>query len=194
MPTTSYLWDTCVLYRLLQGSPTPFVDHIEKHLEDCLNSKCEIYISSISLAEIRPSAINRPGLSPIQVLSSISSNFIVIDTSPNIMSLAGILRDQKYQQSDGPESRAAERPLGLGDAIQLSTAVSLREEFGVQNLTFHSFDEGKRRDSESGGKKTVPMIGFEKWCRACSDNETVQKVISVPKKLPEHPLCQVPRQ
>tara|TARA_Y100000815_G_C13326558_1_gene494383 strand:- start:366 stop:1049 length:684 start_codon:yes stop_codon:yes gene_type:complete len=191
MPADAFLWDTCVIYRWFQPNATDYVEHIKKHLEDCTARRSEIYISTITLAEVRPSIIGKRDLSPRQVIEMMSGSFIFIDTSPDIMSLAGHLRDQTYQDTRMPQNRASTRPLSLGDSIHLATAVALREEFGVQNLTFHTFDQGKRKDTEDGGK-TVPMIGFHNWCRDCRDDEEVQKVLSVPKKLPAHPLCPLP--
>lgn len=192
MAGMALLWDTCVLYRWFQPVQTDYIDHIQKYLEDCKSGSVDIYLSTVSLAEIRPSTIKHSGLTPIQVLSAISGSFIMVDTSPDIMSLAGHLRDQHYRHIDGPENRAATRPLSVGDSIHLATAVALREEFGVQNLTVHSFDEGKRRDTEEG-KKTVPMIGYESWIRDCANDEWVQKVVSIERKKPEHPLCPLPK-
>ena len=191
MASESILWDTNILYRWFQPEGTDYVDHIKKYLEESALGEVDIYISTITLAEIRPSAISKIGMSPLQVLSAISASFIPIDTSPDIMSLAGYLRDQRYREINVPESKASSRPLGTGDAIHLATAVALREEFGVQNLTLHSFDEGKSKSTEEGSK-TVPILGFEKWCRDCADDEEIQKVISVPKKKPEHPACPLP--
>lgn len=147
MVLSSVFWDTCVLYRWLNGSPEDYLDHIGKYLEEASSGQVSIFISTISLAEIRPNAINRPGLFPSQVISEISKSLNLIDTSPAIMSLAGYLRDKSYRLIEGPDKTAPSRLLGIGDAIQLATAVALREEFGVQNLTLHTFDEGKRRDS-----------------------------------------------
>lgn len=192
MALTSYLWDTCVLYRWLNGIPNEYVDHIGKFLEDLESKKCEIFVSTITLAEIAPSRMGNSGLSPVQVLRSISKSFIMIDTMPDIMSLAGHLRDQKYRPVDGPDRLAFPRPLGLGDAIHLATAVALREEFGVQNLKFHTFDQGKKPDAESG-KKSVPMLGFDSWCRDCGLDEEVQKVIAIPKTKPIHDNCPLPK-
>lgn len=192
MATKALLWDTCVLYRWFQPDETDYVDHIKKYLEESAAGAVDIYLSSISLAEIKPSAVSKSGFTPLQIVSAISNSFILVDTSPDIMSLAGYLRDQRYRHVDGPTDRAAERPLSLGDSIHLATAVALREEYGVQNLTIHTFDLGRKKDFEHE-KKTVPMIGFENWTRDCPSDEQVQKVIALERKMPEHPSCQLPK-
>lgn len=192
MSSSALLWDTCVVYRWFNGIPREYLDHIEKYLEESDIGKREIYISTITLAEIRPSAVGKTGLSPNQVLSAMNKSFVLVDPTPDIMSLAGHLRDQKFRHTSMPDSKAAHRTLSLGDSVHLSTAVALREEFGVQGLSLHSFDQGKSKDAETG-KKTVPIVGFESWCRDCSDDEEIQKVINLPRKKPEHPLCPLPK-
>ncbi len=191
MAVNAFLWDTCLVYRWFNGRPPEYVDHIEKFLEEAKGTKSEIYVSTVTLAEIAPSKMGKSGLSPGQVLASMSKSFILFDTTPDIMSLAGYLRDQRYRHVDGPENKAATRQLSLGDSIHLATAVALKEEFGVQNLSLHTFDEGKKRDGESG-KKTVPIIGFQNWCRDCQNDEEIQKVISLQRTKPVHPQCPLP--
>lgn len=191
MATKAYLWDTCIVYRWFNGVPPEYVDHIQKFLEDIASKNCEVYISTVTLAEISPKKMGKTGLTPTQVITSMSKSFIQVDTSPDIMSLAGHLRDQTYRHVDGPDEKAPSRLLSLGDSIHLATGIALREEFGVQNLTLHSFDEGKRRDGETG-KKTVPIVGFHNWCRDCEDDEEIQKAIAIPKSKPVHPQCKIP--
>lgn len=191
MASESFLWDTCVIYRWFNPSPVEYKDHIKAFLKDAEEKKVEIFVSTISLAEIGPSKMGKSGLSPRQVLSSMSKALVFVDTTPDIMSLAGHLRDQTYRHTEGPDDKAASRSLSLGDSIHLATAVALREEYGVQNLSFHTFDEGKRKDSEIG-KKTVPMIGFQNWCRDCHDDEEVRRVIDLSRNKPVHPSCPLP--
>ncbi|GGL60744.1 hypothetical protein GCM10011392_13970 [Wenxinia marina] len=192
MASGSLLWDTCVLYRWLNAGTPDYTDHLKAYLDDLNAGRVDIYLSTISLAEIRPSKIGRSALTPAQVISSINKSFKYVDPSPDIMSLAGYLRDQRYRQVDGPDERASSRELSLGDSIHLATAVSLREEFGVQNLSLHSFDEGKKRDGETG-QKAVPIVGFHNWCRDTKDDDEIQKVLSIPKSKPVHPSCPLPK-
>ena len=93
MAAKAFLWDTCVIYRWFNGVPNEYLDHIAKYLEELESKKSEVYISTITLAEIRSSKMGKSGLSPTQVLAGMSGSFVFIDTSPDIMSLAGHLRD-----------------------------------------------------------------------------------------------------
>jgi hypothetical protein len=161
-------------------------------LTDAGEGKVDIFVSTISLAEIGPSKMGKSGLRPIEVLNSISKAIVLVDPTPDIMSVAGHLRDQTYRLIGEPETTAPKRNLSLGDSIHIATAIALREEFGVQNLVLHTFDEGKSKDSEIG-KKTVPIIGFQNWCRDCGNDEEVMKAIEIKRGKPEHPSCPLPR-
>ena len=191
MTGRAFLWDSCVLYRWLNGVPNEYVDHIGKYLDESRGGHLQIFYSTITLAEVRPSKVNKPGLTAREIIDGVNGTLIPVTPSPDIMDLAGRLRDARYRHINGPEKQAAQRDLSLGDAIHLATGIALREEYGVQGLALHTFDRGKRKDSEAG-KKTVPLIGYENWCRDCKDDEDVQRAIDLPKLEPEHPLCKRP--
>jgi len=188
---TVLLWDTCVLYRFLNGHPPEYLDHLEEWLKELSAGKTQIFLSTVALAEIRPSRVKDTGKTPAQIVNAISAAFRFVAPTSDIMSLAGYLRDQRYRQTDGPEDRAADRVLSLGDSIHLATGVALREEFGVQELILHSFDEGKNKGGESG-KRNVPIVGFHNWCRDLQGDEEVQKVLELTIKKPDHPSCKLP--
>lgn len=180
-----------MLYRWLNGEPKDWLDHIEAHLIDGQSGSTDIFVSTTVLAEIRPSKVNQKGHTPLQIVQAISAAFKFVPPSPDIMSLAGHLRDQTYTHVDDNQSGAKPRALSLGDAIHLATGVALQEEFGVQNLTVHSFDEGRGRDGQTG-QKSVPIVGFHNWCGSNADDEEVQRVLSLKVSKPLHPACELP--
>lgn len=185
-------WDACVLYRFLRREPVDFVDHISAYVADAEAGRVKIHMASITLAELRPSIVNLRGETPVNIINRLCSFAIMVDTSPDIMSLAGLLKDNKYICStDGPKSPERSRPLSTGDAIQLATAIDLRETWGVQGLVMHTFDEGNRRSTEDG--KTVPMIGFHNWCKGLEDNEKVNLVKELKRTKPVHASCPLPQ-
>jgi predicted nucleic acid-binding protein len=184
-------WDACVLYRFLRNEPTDFVDHISAYVADAEAGRLKIYMASITLAELRPSIVKLKGETPANIINRLCSFAIMIDTSPDIMSLAGLLKDNKYICStDDPKAEERCRPLSTGDAIQLASAIDLRENWGVQGLVLHTFDEGMRSSKEEG--KTVPMIGFQNWCKGLEGNEKVDLVRELKRMKPVHASCPIP--
>lgn len=185
------LWDTCVLYRWLTGFPVEYVDHINRFVADAKSGDVDIYLSSIALAEIRPSIIKHPDETPAGLISKLCSFLKVVDTVPDIMSLAGLLRDNTYIcATDHPNAPERKRELSTGDAIQLATAIWMKEYAGVQNFEFHTFDDGKGRNSVEG--RAVPMLSYHNWCKGLDDIECVQLAKELKRQKPSHPLCALP--
>lgn len=185
-------WDACVLYRFLCQAPVDYVDHIAAYVADAEAGHVRVHMASITLAELRPSAVNLAGHTPAGIINKLCAFAIMIDTSPDIMSLAGLLKDNQYICStDHENAKERKRPLSTGDAIQLATAIDLREHWGVQGLEFHTFDEGKRSSKEEG--KTVPMIGFHNWCKGLENNEQVMLVKELKRMKPIHDSCRLPK-
>ncbi len=167
------------------------MDHISAYVADAEAGRVKIHMASITLAELRPSMVNLPGETPVNIINRLCSFAIMVDTSPDIMSLAGVLKDNTYICStDAPKAKPRSRPLSTGDAIQLATAIDLRETWGVQGLVMHTFDEGKRKSTEDG--RTVPMIGFHNWCKGLEDNEAVSLVRELKRIKPVHTSCPIP--
>jgi hypothetical protein len=70
---------------------------------------------------------------------------MLIDPSPNIMILAGQLKDLKYTKNN-----TKGRQLGTPDAIMLASCVYLRDVLGVDVHHFHTYDNGKSRGIDGG--------------------------------------------
>ncbi len=187
--TKTILWDTCVLYRWLTKFPTDYVDHIQAHVDDAKAGKSDIFISTISLAELRPSMVNQASETPVSILRRLCSFITPVDTLPDIMSLAGELRDNEYLHVDGDPKRA-KVTLTLGDAVHLATGIWMREYSGAQNVEFHTFDDGKGKGNAEG--RGVSMLSFHNWTRNLENSNCVQQAIELKRKLPDHALCKLP--
>lgn len=185
------LWDTCVLYRWLTKHPPEYVDHIAAHVADAEAGRSKIFISSIGLAELRPSRVKASGDTPASIMNRLCAFITVVDTIPDIMSVAGSLKDNRYVCStDDPKAKERARELSTGDAVHLATAIWMREYAGVQDLEFHTFDDGKSRNAVDG--KTVPMISFHNWCKGLDGVEHVELAKEIRRKKPDHHSCQIP--
>lgn len=186
-------WDSCVLYRFLKNEPAEYTDHIAAFVKDAEEGRVKVHMASIALAELRPSIVNLAAESPVQIINRLCSFATMIDTSPDIMSLAGVLKDKRYVCGTDHENAAERaRPLSTGDAIQLAAAIDLRESWGVQGLEFHTFDEGKRSSKEDGGR-TVPMIQFHNWCKGLESDPEVNLVKEMKRTKPIHQSCPLPK-
>jgi len=134
-------WDSCVFIAFLNDEHTAYdVGSIKQYLEEARDGKHVIYTSTIALAEIRPSFIQ--GSKKHETFNDFSEDFkgaiVLVDASPNLMSLAGRLKDLPYKKANSKH-----RHLATGDAIMLASCLHLANVNGVHVDHFHTFDDGK---------------------------------------------------
>lgn len=157
------------------------VPSIEQYLIDAQNGRVAIYMSSISAAEILPSKLKRSG-SFEEFMDDYNGLIFAIDPTPNVMALAGRLRDLPYKKGISERRR-----LSTPDAIILATAIYIQEALNVKLDCLHTFDRGRQRGSD--GKKAIPIIGYEEWCDGFSGDQAALsgKVTSIKRCDPKHP-------
>ena len=134
---------------------------LERDLETILTEaavgKRRLWVSSLLFAELRPSAFV-PGRFPtlaefVRYLRSIAT-FVTPD--PNAMLRAGRLRDVKWRRPAALR-RPDEKPrvLSMVDAIQLASALWVKEAAGVANLEFLAFDDRAMDDAEAAARLSL---------------------------------------
>jgi hypothetical protein len=130
---------------------------LETILTEGATGKRRLWVSSLMFAELRPSAFV-PGQFPtlrefVRYLRSIAT-FVTPD--PNAMLRAGRLRDVKWQRPAALR-RPDEKPrfLSMIDAIQLASALWVKETAGVDDLEFLAFDDGAADDPEDGARLSL---------------------------------------
>lgn len=160
------LWDTCVVYRWLSRRPTEYVDHIEQYVSDAESDRAKLYISSIALSEIRPSRVQREGATPAQIVAELRGVLTVLDPTPDIMSMAGMMKDNRFLLYEkGSKGEEVTRELSTGDAIHLATALWMRDIAKMTDVEFHTFDDGRHRGPEG---RCVPMLSFRGGAKVSS--------------------------
>src|SRR5579863_6523628 len=116
-PSSELFWDSCVFTAFLRDERDAYdVDSIAQYLNEAREGKHRIYTSSLVFAEILPSSLTKPGIGSFQdFVDDFQGAIVVVEASPNVMQLAGCLRDLPYRKSD---SRG--RRLATPDAIILA--------------------------------------------------------------------------
>jgi len=180
---TSLFWDSCVFYAFLGDEQHAYdIASIEQYLQEAKAGKCRIYASSLVFAEVTPSAITRPTIGTFQdFVDDLQGAVSIIDPTPNVMHLAGRLRDLPYKKGN-----SAGRRLSTTDAIMLAGCVHLRDVYRVDVSEFHTFDNGKKRGPEG---KMVPLISYEDWCTSFTPDQmqTAGLVTRLNRRTPIHP-------
>ena len=130
---------------------------LETILTEAATGKRRLWVSSILFAELRPSAFV-PGRFPtlrefVRYLRAIA---VFVTPDPNTMLRAGRLRDVKWQRPAALR-RPDEKPrfLSMIDAIQLASALWVKETAGVADLEFLAFDDRVADDAESGARLSL---------------------------------------
>jgi hypothetical protein len=110
------------------------------------------------------------------------SIFKIISPNRMILSRCSHLKDVSFTRSGGS------RVVGTPDAIQLLTCLHVQQDMGVEDIIFHTLDEGKAKGWEG---KCVPLIGFENWTPADgiskASRSIVDQIILLPRLKPMHP-------
>lgn len=178
-------WDSCILIRYFQNDDTqPYFHDIRRFIQEAKEKtpKWRIHISTISFAEIRPSYFRGDHRNLIDFLDDVGSAFSPIDPNPNILIRTDHLKDSP---ATNPNPKGENiRALATPDAILLMTCVYARKYMGMNDIIFHSTDEGK---GKSWAGKCVPIIGFERWYPESSRTETVTDVCGLRRELPVRP-------
>ena len=142
-----------VLLRHARGESGDSERDLETILTEAAIGKRRLWASGILFAELRPSLFVRerfPALADfVRYLRSIAT-FVTPD--PNTMLRAGRLRDVQWQRPAALR-RPGEKPrfLSLIDAIQIASALWVKEAAEVADLEFLAFDDRGPDDADAGG-------------------------------------------
>lgn len=176
------LWDSCVFYQLLSSGSEEFLEHVKEHLIDAQTGATKIYTSSIFMAEVDHRKIKSEIGTPTEFFADVLADISIVDATPHIMITAGAIRSNtfSYTGTEKASSPPKDRVMSVGDSIYLATADYLKNECGVEELVFHSFDMGKK-------DKEVPILGLEDWCGNLQDIAVINRVLEIPRGPPIHP-------
>jgi hypothetical protein len=117
--------------------------HIETILTEAAVAKRRVWVSSILFAELRPSTFV-PGrfATLFELTRYIRALATLVTPDPNTMMRVARLRDAKWQRrADAHQLGGKPRTMSLGDAMQIASALWVKEAIGVPDLEFLTFDD-----------------------------------------------------
>lgn len=175
-------WDSCVFIRyLLQPEGADLLPDIDQFIDDAKMGKVEIHFSTIALAEIKPNHFKNRGYKNfVEFSEDMKGAFRPIGPSPDIMMATSVIRDFPYPHPRNGKSRS----LGTADGLHLMTCLFAKETLGLDDMVFHTFDDGGGRNWEG---KCVPLLSFQEWCSGIPANPYTDKICQIPRTRPEHP-------
>ena len=170
-----YFLHTSVFLRHASGDSGEAEEQIERILTKAVVAKHHVWMSSILFAELRPSLFIPGRFATLFELTRYFRSLATFVTpDPNIMLRAARLRDIRPQ-----------KPMSLGDAIQIASALWVKEALGVPDLEFLLIDE-RRTDEARGGlcHSTVRLQDYADNPDANSDAKAAARLKRVQPALP----------
>ena len=148
-----------VLLRHACGGSADSERDIETILTEAALGKRRLWVNSILFAELRPSTFVR---GPFQTIAEFANYIRAIATfvtpDPNTMLRVARLRDVEWRRPAALRS-PGEKPrfMSLVDALQIASALWVKEALAVADLEFLAFDELKSRGCWSRRPATVAL-------------------------------------
>ena len=127
---------------------------IETILTEAAVAKRRVWVSSVLFAELRPSTFV-PGrfANLFELTRYIRALATLVTPDPNAMLRVARLRDARWQTpGDGHEAQGKSRTMSLGDAMQIASALWVKEAIGVPDLEFLTFDDWCLHDAKAGNR------------------------------------------
>ena len=138
---------TNVILRHACGTSGEAEEHIDTILTRAAVLKRRVWVSSMLFAELRPSMFVPGRFGAFQALTRYIRSLVTLVTpDPNTMLRVARLRDAKWQRPAHVRG-ADEKPrtMSFTDAVQIASALWVKEAGGVADLKFLMFDEAKGR-------------------------------------------------
>ncbi len=173
---------TSVLLRHASGDSGEAERQIETILTKAVVAKRRVWVSSILFAELRPSMFV-PGrfATLFELTRYLRSLATVVTPDPNTMMRAARLRDAKWQTPAGARQANEEpRSMSLSDAVQVASALWVKEAIGIPDLEFLMFDERSSNEGR-GGRRLSPLCleDYAENADASSDHVASTRVETV---------------
>ena len=131
-----------VVLRHANGDSGEAEHHIETILTEAAVHKRRVWVSSVLFAELRPSTFV-PGrfATLFELTRYIRALATLVTPDPNAMLRVARLRDAKWHlPGDKSEAEGKPRAIALGDAMEIASALWVKEAIGVPDLEFLTFD------------------------------------------------------
>jgi hypothetical protein len=161
-----------VFLRHASGSSGEAEQHIERILTQAAVAKRRVWVSSMLFAELKPSMFVAGRFDTLQALTRyIRSLATLVTPDPNTMLRVARLRDAKWQRPAGVRgSDEKPRTMSLSDAIQIASALWVKEAGGVADLKFLMFDDWSANEAKNGARLSLLRLqDYAQDARANSD-------------------------
>jgi hypothetical protein len=184
---------TNVLLRHASGASGEAEEHIDNILTQAAVLKRRVWISSMLFAELRPSMFVSGRFNAFhELIRYIRSLATLVTPDPNTMLRVARLRDAKWQRPAGVRG-ADEKPrmMSLSDAIQIASALWVKEAGGVTDLKFLMFDDWSSNDAKGGAR--LSLLRLQDYAEDARANSDVMAAVRLTRLQPFRQARAVPQ-
>jgi hypothetical protein len=183
---------TNVFLRHACGSSGEAEHYIETVLTQAAVAKRRVWVSSILFAQLRPSMFVPGRFDTLDDLTRyIRSLATLVTPDPNTMLRVARLRDAKWQRAaDVREADEKPRRMSFGDAIEIASALWVKEAAGVADLKFLMFDDWSSTDARGGRLSLLRLQDYAQDARANSDVMAAVRLTRIQPVLRANPIPQ----
>jgi hypothetical protein len=183
---------TNVFLRHASGSSGEAEEHIDRILTQAAVAKRRVWVSSILFAELKPSMFVPGRFKTLEGLTRyIRSLATLVTPDPNTMLRVARLRDAKWQRpADLGGADEKPRMMSLGDAIQIASALWVKEAGGVSDLKFLMFDDWN--SNEAAGSGRLSLLRLQDYAQDARANSDVMAAVRLTRIQPSRRPQSIP--
>ena len=178
---------TNVFLRHATGNSGEAEQYIETILTQAAVAKRRVWASSILFARLRPSMFVPGRFDALDdLVRYIRSLATLVTPDPNTMLRVARLQDAKWRRSvDAGGVDQKPRTLSFEDAIEIASALWVKEAAGVADLKFLMFDDWSAAGATGGGRLSLLRLqDYAQGARANSDVMTAVRLTRLEPFLP----------
>ena len=184
---------TNVFLRHASGASGEAEEHIDNILTQAAVLKRRVWVSSILFAELRPSMFAAGRFNTFHEFTRyIRSLTTLVTPDPNTMLRVGRLRDAKWQRPLGVRG-ADEKPriMSFTDALQIASALWVKEAGGVPDLKFLMFDD--LSSNEAKGRAHLSLLRLHDYAEDARANSDVMAAVQLTRIQPSRQARSIPQ-
>ena len=184
---------TNVFLRHASGSSGEAEHYIEMILTQAAVGKRRVWVSSILFAQLRPSMFIPGRFNSLEDLTRYIRSFATLVTpDPNTMLRVARLRDAKWQGfAEIHQADEKPRSLPFGDAIEIASALWVKEAAGVADLKFLMFDDWSSPDAKGNGR--LSLLRLQDYAADARNNSDVMATVRLTRIQPVLQANSVPQ-
>jgi hypothetical protein len=188
-----HFFHTNVFLRHASGASNEADKHIDRILTEAAVAKRRVWVSSLLLAELRPSMFVPGRFGTLQELARyIRSLATLVTPDPNTMLRVARLRDAKWQRADGVRGEDEKpRRMSFNDAVQIASALWVKEAGGVSDLKFLMFDDWSSADARRGAP--LSLLSLQDYADDARANSDVMAAVRLTRIQPYRQATSVPQ-